>query len=288
MSAPGERVRLHFDMETQDPDDVITLAIAATHPAAELVGVSITPGGPDQVGLVRHVLTRLGRADVPIGGDPEREKPAVSGFHDKWLGTHAEKATLLAADVLRTSAEAGATLLTGGPLKNLAGLPAFPRWVAQGGFAGDSVVPPEHRLPKFEGKETCPTFNFNGAPKVALAMLDSAAIGERLLVSKNVCHGVVWDAQFHAAVSALAKRTAGLDLVLEGMALYLKKNPDGKALHDPLALAAALDERVCTFARVDVYRAENGEWGSRSNPASTTRISIAVDGPRFFDVLTAS
>ena len=25
------------------------------------------------------------------------------------------------------------------------------RWVAQGGFAGDSVVPPEHRLAKFAG-----------------------------------------------------------------------------------------------------------------------------------------
>jgi hypothetical protein len=31
------------------------------------------------------------------------------------------------------------------------------RWVAQGGFAGDELVAPEHRLPKFAGRELCET-----------------------------------------------------------------------------------------------------------------------------------
>lgn len=51
---------LHFDCETQDPDDILTLAIAATHPEVNLIGVTVTPGGKDQVGLVEHVLLLLG------------------------------------------------------------------------------------------------------------------------------------------------------------------------------------------------------------------------------------
>jgi len=279
--------RIHFDMETQDPDDVMTLAILATHPNAELVGVSLMPGGRDQVGLVRHVLDRLGKPNVPIGGDPAYVKPCVSGFHDKWLGKHSAEPTHYAKDVLLATQSCGATLLTGGPLRNFSSVTKHPRWVGQGGFAGDSVVPKEHRLAKFEGRETCPTFNFNGAPKNALAMLSNPSHGEKLLVSKNVCHGLSWDQAFHDRVRALTKRTAGLDLVFEGMARYLNQNPDGKKLHDPLALTVAIDPEVCTFARVEVYR-ERGEWGSRLKPGSDTRISIALDRERFFRILTAA
>jgi pyrimidine-specific ribonucleoside hydrolase len=278
--------RIHFDMETQDPDDVMTLAILATHPRVELVSVTITPGGPDQVGLARHVLDHLDRKDVPIGGDPSRTKPAVSAFHDKWLGSFSLMPDRYALDVLNYAVDLGATLLTGAPLKNFISLPRFPRWVAQGGFAGDSVVPPEYRLEKFAGRETCPTFNFNGAPKVAEGMLASSHIGEKLLVGKNVCHGVAWDPEFHARVKALPKRTAGLDLVLKGMELYLEKNPDGKKLHDPLAMAVAIEPEICEFQRVDMYR-HKGEWGARLNRDSDVKIAIALrDRQRFFEVLT--
>jgi pyrimidine-specific ribonucleoside hydrolase len=272
-------------METQDPDDVMTLAIVATHPWATLVGVTLTPGGADQVGLVRHVLERLGRGDVPIGGDPAREKPAVSAFHDKWLGRHHAPVTALAADVLDASAARGATLLTGAALKNLARLPHFKRWVAQGGFAGDAVVPEQHRLAKFRGLTTCATFNFGGAPVIAERLLASPFIEEKILVSKNVCHGVIWDATFHRAVLALERRTSGLQLVADGMTLYLAKNPAGKALHDPLAMAVAIEPDVCELARVDVYR-EKGKWGSRLDAQSAIRISVAVNRQRFFEVLT--
>ncbi len=52
------------------------------------------------------------------------------------------------------------TLLTGAPLKGLRELPEdvhISRWVAQGGFAGDRVVPEAYRLEKFAGMDTCPT-----------------------------------------------------------------------------------------------------------------------------------
>ncbi len=285
------RTPIHFDMETSDPDDVMTLAILACHPRVELAGVSVTPGSPDQMGLVKHVLYHMLGVDpekVGVGGDPKLDKKqAVSGFHTKWIGRFVAASIETAAEVIQTSAVRGAALLTGAPLKNLEPLLdlAICRWVAQGGFAGDSVVPPEHRLAKFAGRETCPTFNFGGAPRVAEAMLASPAIKEKILVGKNVCHGVAWDQAFHERVKALPKRTAGLDLVLRGMELYLEKHPEGKKLHDPLAMAVAIDPSVCEFRCVEMYRLK-GEWGARLKPDGDVQIAVAVNRERFFEVLT--
>jgi inosine-uridine nucleoside N-ribohydrolase len=283
---------IHFDMETQDPDDVMTLAILATHPRVELLSVTLMPGTRAQVGLVQYVLGLLKRKVDAIGGRfpiENEEKPSVSGFHQKWLGkTEPANPTHRTEDVLDLAARFGCTLLTGAPLKNLGSIPRFPRWVAQGGFAGDSVVPPEHRLPKFAGKETCATFNFGGAPKVAEAMLASPHIGEKLLVGKNVCHGVAWDRKFHERVRGLSKRTSGLDLVFHGMDRYLAEHDAGKLLHDPLAMAVAIEPDICEFKRVEMYR-QKGEWGARLKPDSDVQIAVALrDKQRFFDVLTES
>jgi len=64
---------LHLDIETGDPDDLWTLALMATHPRVNLKTVSVFPGRPDQIGLVRKVLKLVGRSDVLIGADyPQR------------------------------------------------------------------------------------------------------------------------------------------------------------------------------------------------------------------------
>lgn len=286
--------RIVFDMETADPDDVFTLCVLATHPWAELAAVTVAPGSDEQVGVVKNVLRRLG-VDVPVGAFRPGSAPnAVSGFHRKWLGNvRAQEADAEGWQLLKEElAKPGTTLLTGGPLKNPGALteadPDFPieRWVAQGGFAGDSVVPPEQRLAKFEGRETCGTFNFNGAPEAALRMLASPRVRERLLVSKNVCHGLVYDAAMHAETAA-RRLTPGMALVRQGMEVYLRRRPGGKAFHDPLAATVALDESVCGFREVEVYR-ERAEWGSRPASATGTRISVSLDRARFLDVLTAT
>ncbi len=55
------KLPFHFDMETADPDDSMTLAVLATHPKVHLVSVSVHPGGTDQIGVVRHILRILDR-----------------------------------------------------------------------------------------------------------------------------------------------------------------------------------------------------------------------------------
>ncbi|MEU4831984.1 nucleoside hydrolase [Streptosporangium sp. NPDC023615] len=285
---------LILDLETQDPDDILTLCLVGGHPAIRLRAVTVTPGSPAQVGLVRHVLRLLDLDDVAVGAvDPGTGKDHVSGFHHRWLGSRrGAPPDAPPADVIAGTLRShpGATLLTGGPPRNLGRfLGACPevrlsRWVAQGGFAGDNVVPPEHRLPKFEGRTVCPTFNFNGAPRAALLALSSKdRIARRELVSKNVTHGVLYDREFHERLRPYRERTAGLALVFAGMEHYLRERPEGKLLHDPTAACVVLDRAIATWAEVEVIR-ERGEWGVLPAAGSGTFITTSIDHERFFEV----
>lgn len=293
-----------YDMETSDPDDFLTLCFLSDHPNVKLVGVTVTPGSQEQIGLVRRLLTRTMAKLPPIGSfDPARETGCVSAFHYK-LGMPfgPEKADATGAEVIAQCLKTynDVTLLTGGPLKNLHQFLKqypdleLPKWVGQGGFAGDSLVAPENRLAKFAGRETCPTFNFNGDPQGAILALASHKIGSRTLVSKNVCHGTLYDEAFHKRYEPYAMHELeaedgrvvnllGAKIIYQTMTTYLKDHPRGKMLHDPLAACVMLDPSVCTFEEVAVYRSK-GEWGSRKQAGTGTWISVSVDLAKFENV----
>ena len=59
---------------------------------------------------------------------------------------------------------------------------------------------------------------------------------------------------------------------------------EGKKLHDPLALAAAIDEGVCRFEEVKVIHDKQG-WGSVLDSGTNTWISIDYDDERFRQTL---
>lgn len=289
-----------LDMETADPDDLLTLYFLAHNPKVNLVAVNVTPGTPEQLGLIRWVFDELG-INVPLGSrnpkhranEPSPPQKYVSKFYYKALnrrydcafeGKEDDLGYVVLAKTIQQYPDV--TLVTGASLHNLRFLfENYPeivlsRWVAQGGFAGDSVVPPKHRLPKFEGRETCPTFNFNGDPKGALLALETPQIKEKILVSKNVCHGVVYDRKVHEQYYAVWNKNAGTKHIYDMMYFYLQ-NHDQKALHDPLAACVAINPSICEFRNVDVYRSK-GEWGSRLNPDSPIRITVAVNKAEFF------
>lgn len=270
---PINPIPIHWDMETADPDDVMTLAILATHPRANLLGVTVTPGGPDQVALIRYVLDKLGSKALVGAGVPKPDKRYVSEFHYKWLGCERKMGSFAASvplaeevihQVLMLHPET--SFITGAKLTNIANYLRTSQGrirsiTVQGGFAGDSVVPPEWRLPKFAGRETCPTFNLAGDTPAAFEVVTSSLVGMRNFVSKNVCHGLAWDPAWHERVRNVP-RTAGMDLVFEGMELYLQKKPEGKLCHDPFAACCALVESCAEWRTIELYR-EKGEWGSK-------------------------
>ena len=268
-----------LDMETGDPDDAMTLCLLATHPAVNLLAVTLFPGGKEQVGLVKHILKRLGKEKVLVGAGVPKKPNAnhVSGFHYKWLGKiEPAEPDGPAGEILALKEHSSACLISGGPLTNVyAGekisranqsTQYFSEWTCQGGFVGANLVPEYLQLDKFKGKITCPTWNLGGDVEAALAMLEPSYekapnIPLRRIVSKNVCHGVFYTQETHASIPN--GMHAGLDLIKKGMEVYFKNKPQGKALHDLVAAAAAIDPDIATWVDVEPYR-ENGEWGCRN------------------------
>jgi inosine-uridine nucleoside N-ribohydrolase len=282
------RIPLVFDMETRDPDDALTLCLLASHPAVELRAVTVTPGTPAQLGVVGALLERLAVV-VPLGARaPDSPADAVSPFHRDWLGALAGRAPdavaheLLAATIARDPAT---VLVTGAPLHNLRMLlrhhpeVALARWIAQGGFAGDNLVEPAARLPKFAGRTTCESFNFGGDKAGTQAALASPRIARRELVSKNVTHGVAWDAALHTRLAAVATLTPGVRLMWEAMDVYLRQRPEGKLLHDPLAACAVFAPEAFRWREVEVTYAA-GQWGAVAASGTNTFITVALDWPR--------
>jgi inosine-uridine nucleoside N-ribohydrolase len=280
-----------FDMETSDPDDVLTLCMLSHHPQVNLRAVTVTPGSRHQIGLVKHVLKLLNK-DIPVGAkNIDHPKECVSEFHYSWLGKiPPADADGNGADIMWKgyySHPNPLKIVCGASLGNLWAYAqryvVIPEVVIQGGFAGDNIVPPELVLEKFKGKITCPTFNLNGDVQAALNILKSEKILKRTFVSKNVCHGVVYDQAMHEYMLPRRNNNPGLSLMVDGMSHYLKKHT-GKAFHDPLAACVAIDPSICQFETVELYR-EKGEWGSRRSETPNAQISIQVDMDKFRRVM---
>jgi pyrimidine-specific ribonucleoside hydrolase len=137
-----------WDMETSDPDDFLTLLFLMGHPNVNLKAVTVTPGSPDQIGLVRYALKWFD-LNIPVGAyNIEHEKQCVSGWHYKVYGkvspSHDAES---GGEILLECCDENTTLITGAPLKNLGVAIAISsvhdgdtfklgRLVAHGGFAG--------------------------------------------------------------------------------------------------------------------------------------------------------
>lgn len=289
-----------LDIETGDPDDFICLLWLGTHPLVNLKAVTITPGSPDQVALVRWGLEQL-QLDIPVGSlNIDHPKDCVSAWHYKLCGPLPPSRDAREGwKVLVDCCDAKTTLVTGASLKNLANAlkePTFQlgAWVAQGGFAGVGVVPDHLIMSKFANKTMMPTYNFSEWRSATAALsADRSRIGTKHLVSKNVCHRVVYDRRMHRRLTDSLQRFqgtstrqgVGLRLIHKAMDLYLGKRPGGKKMHDPLAAAAALDRGICTFAEVAMrYERKGwGAWGCSLAPGSGVFISIDYDHARFVE-----
>jgi pyrimidine-specific ribonucleoside hydrolase len=285
-----------WDMETGDPDDMLTLILLCGHPDVKLKAVTVTPGSRYQVGIVRWVLEKF-QFDIPVGAfNIDHPKRSVSSWHYNVFGDiqPSDNAESGAHVIARVCLETGVTMITGGPLKNLGkalairnGELGLTRLVAQGGFAGEGVVPSEKQLKKFAGMRTCPTYNLNGDPKSGLAVLSAGKedIGERYFVSKNVCHGVVYDKALHERVASVKDKSLSMSLIYKGMDAYLRRKPLGKKFHDPLAACCAIEPTIGTWAEVELYR-ERGKWGAKLSSGSRTMIVTDYNHELFVRVLT--
>ena len=300
------KINVIYDMETSDPDDYMTLCLLSSHPNVNLRAVTITPGSPEQVGIVKYVLSNTNKLDVKIGvPDPKKytfsdkqSKDIVSGFHYKIIPRLKPDYSAQSCNevLLSTFKDYPDTIiLTGAAVTNIANfIKKNPEimintWIAQGGFAGCNIVPENYILNKFKGLEICRTFNFCQDINSADLLLNSNNILEKRLISKNVCHGVTYDKKMHEYLEPYKNKSKGLNLIYTAMEVYLKNKPSGKMFHDPLAACTMINNDICEFKEVEIYHImDNGfqKFGSRLKENTNTFISINVDMNKFLQTLT--
>lgn len=281
-----------FDMETNDFDDYLTLCLLAGTEQVDLVGVTINPGTPEQVGLVKQTLRELGRTDVVVGASNVKNhgnSHIISPIHYRVLGEFgAEYADGYAEQIIHSlNTEHGENLyvLTGAYLSNIAAyLKKYTKGILhnmfiQGGFAGANIVAKEDVLEKFKGQEAIKTFNFNCDIPSARYVLESDRVLNRHLVSKNVCHGTNYAQELHQELKHVT-RSVPLDRVYQGMDKYLEKK-SGKMLHDPLMALTFLNPAICKFVPVEM-KENQGVWSAHVTKNNHTHIAVKCDYTQFY------
>lgn len=217
----------------RDADDLFAL-LYFIGIGAPLKGVCVSPGDHDQVAVVKALLKHF-HLDVPVFTPKARvPKAAITPFH-KWvmdqLGAVAprELPDGHEEDLPKEPVE----VFVCGPAK-MAHLLKPIRTTFQGGFVPYSHHRPVLTLDKFEGKETCATFNLGGTkPKVVSDLLMSD--GMHRWVGKNVCHTVVYTPEVHAK---FCPREQPMTEATRLHKLFVEKyieEKGAKAFHDPLA-----------------------------------------------------
>ena len=303
-------VKLVMDIETGDPDDILTLLFALSHPRIQVRAVTVTPGSREQVALIRWILQEVLGAQhtVSVGARewPKNAPKVLEGLRSKTgfyslfgrarVGaTDCEDATA----VLVRECGPDTVLFTGGPLQNLGAALKDARfqlgvWLGQGGFAGEACAQAAGvaLFEKFRGKDFCATWNFSGDIRSAELALRSPAIGRRVLVGKNICHrdDNRYSRALHHKVRDAAAATAdqaqekALKLLYHCMDGY--RSTKGKLLHDPLALSACINPSIFKFIEAKVkYSPQKRGWGSFPQKGTGTQVAVDFSPARFVETM---
>lgn len=227
-----------FDMETGDPDDLITLLMLLANPEVQLRGITCYQGSPVQIGLINHVLN-LANVSIPVGGLNEEEPKELSTYYTnvvgKWDSSQAHQTPVVVIkEVLAQYPDIH--ILTGAPLTNLGDLLnqtpdiKIEKMVTQGGYLGGLVADP---LPKFKGKKSIRTYNLTSDVEAFTTVNHSNQIKSLTYVTKDLCHGFIYTPEIHQSI------TFGSDPIqqlLKSCLEHYASAGKSKAMHDPLAM----------------------------------------------------
>lgn len=228
-----------FDMETGDPDDLITLLLLLSNPDVQLRGVTCWQGSPIQIGLIHHVLKLANlKNDIPVGGlnesEPKELSPYYSSVVGKWSSKLSEQTpTEVFKQILKYYPDT--KFLTGAPLTNIAQFintnpEVITNMTTQGGYLGDLVSNP---LSKFKGKKSVRTYNLTNDTDAFTKVNQSQNIKKITFVTKDLCHGFMYTPDIHRNI--LFGDTPIQQLLKSCLSHYASAQKS-KAMHDPLAM----------------------------------------------------
>lgn len=295
---------LVLDLDT-GIDDALALTVALGSPEVELAAVTCTYGNVTMDTAVRNtraLLALLGHPEVPVyrGADrplgaegpfspsvPVRRIHGENGVGDVELP---EPAAADAPDATAFLEGLGSDVLyvPTGPLTNLARAlganPSLVTGLSRVTFMGGALALPGNVTP-------CAEANIANDPEAADAVLRSGLLTR--MVGLDVTHQVVLTREDTAAWRALGTPAARAlaDMTDHYIATYEANNPlmGGCALHDPLAVMAAVDPSLvgCLPAnlRVDLEGPTRGRTvcdpDRLRDARKTCEVALTVDAPRF-------
>jgi len=303
--------KVFIDIETSDPDDILTLIYFLGVDTLEIIGITINPGTQKQIDLVKFILGKFGKNDIQVGSfDYNNRKFVLSPWYTKAFGNIPESqiSNIDGPDLILKLCDENTILFTGGPNQNLGKALVKDKtnkkfklkaWFAQGGFAGVGVVPDEYIMNKFKGKVTCATFNFGGSIKETKMALNSDSIPIRYLCSKNVCHNVIYDNTSHIRVKKYlneskqqySNKYKSIKLIYDAMerAYKMSSGKYSKKIHDILPAVCISNLDVCEWKEVSLYCAKSSkgwpEWGSNLEENTNTFISVNYNNEQFWSII---
>ena len=312
---PARAIPLVIDVDT-GIDDAFALLYACASPRAQLVGVSTVAGNVDLARATRNtsaVLALARRADVPVWPGcaapmlrPQNDTTTHHGASGLGYAELPEPATKIApthaidAILAAASAQPGAlTLVATGPLTNIAAAllrePALPRLLGRFVLMGGAYR---------EGGNVTPAAEFNiwHDPEAARIVFRAFAVdGAAPLIAVGL--DVTWQTQLRPAdLESLARRCSDLPhapallrFLSDSSRHYFEtmERLTGArvfTMHDPLAVAAAIDPSLIVTQRVAVGVETTGaltsgmtvaDWRGVWDRRPNADVAIEVEAPRF-------
>ena len=311
MGTRSSRQRVILDLDT-GIDDALALAYVLGSPEVELEAVVCSYGNVTVDTAVRNthaLLELLGRPDVPVYRGADRALSAAEAFvppagvtrihGENGLGDQPVSGRCRCApgdgvaflrDELRRAERDGAELVyvPTGPLTNLAhmltSIPGLADALGRVTFMGGALAVPGNVTP-------CAEANVANDPAAADAVLRGGL--RTRMVGLDVTHQAVLAREDTAAWRELGT-PAGIflaDVTDHYISVYEENNPlmGGCALHDPLAVAAAIDPSLVgclpTNLRVDLEGPTRGRTvcdpDRLRDEEKTCEVALTVDVPRF-------
>lgn len=241
---------------------------------------------------MKYVLAEFNMSDIPIGSfNYDHPKNCLSPWYIKQFPEFRPSLTSErpkeGASVLFRISDETTTIITGGPLNNLAkALEEHPdfkaeKFVIQGGFSGEGVIPREKQLEKFKGQDTCHSWNLTGNIPAAKKVIGHDET-PKYFVSKNVCHSVTYTSEFHHQLEDGQEHPNSIKKIHAIMENYLIKHRDGKILHDPLAACCAIEPEIGSWEKVTLsLKSKKAGWGSTKTETGNTWIITDYNPQRF-------
>lgn len=248
-----------FDMETGDPDDLITLLLLLANPDVQLRAVTCWQGSPIQVGLIKHILS-LANINIPVGGLNESEPKELSPYYTDVVGKwKSELATQAPIDVFLEIFKQypDTKILTGAPLTNLSHMLEntsiqITEVISQGGYLGNLVTEP---LDKFRGKSEIRTYNLTNDTNAFSIVNSSIKIDKLTFVTKDLCHGFMYTPEIHNSIKF---GSSSIQQMLFNCLNRYSSAGKSKAMHDPLAMLYMIYPEIGTSIPIDMtFRVDN-------------------------------